>query len=348
MKLSPRDAPGYFARPEAGRAGLLIYGPDAMRVALRRQQVIKSLIGPEGEAEMRLTRVAAADLRKDPALLIDAVRAQGFFPGPRVALVEEASDTVAAPIAEALRDWREGDAQVIVAAGPLKPTAKLRKLFEAHGNAYAVAIYDDPPSQAEIEAALKQAGLSRVSNEAMRDLQALARTLDPGDFRQTVEKMALYTLANDAPLGPDDIAACAPLSTEAEMDDVLHIVAEARAAEIGPVMQRLRAQGVQPVGLCIAAARHFRALYAAACDPGGPARGIARLRPPVFGPRRERMQQQAQAWGAARLEAAMTLLTDTDLRLRSAGQTAPGMAVMERALIRIAIMGRRQGINRDI
>jgi DNA polymerase-3 subunit delta len=82
MKLSPRDAPGYFARPDAARPGLLIYGADGMRVALRRQQVIKALIGPQGEEEMRLTRMTAADLRKDPAMLLDAVKAQGFFPGP--------------------------------------------------------------------------------------------------------------------------------------------------------------------------------------------------------------------------------------------------------------------------
>jgi len=38
------------------------------------------------------------------------------------------------------------------------------------------------------------------------------------------------------------------------------------------------------------------------------------------------------------LETALTLLTDTDLHLRSASQTAPAMAVMERALIRLAML----------
>ncbi|MDM8168749.1 DNA polymerase III subunit delta [Roseovarius sp.] len=341
MKLSSRDAPGYFARPEPNRAGLLIYGTDAMRVAMRRQEVIKALIGPQGEEEMRLTRMNGAELRKDPAMLLDAVKAQGFFPGPRVAFVEDANDTVAGPVTDALTEWREGDAQVVVTAGQLKATSKLRKLFEGHKNAFAAAIYDDPPSRAEIEEVLKKAGLKDIGSDAMRDLTALSRELDPGDFRQTVEKLSLYKLDDDQPVGSGDVAACAPSSTEAEMDDVLHIVAEARPGEIGPVMKRLRAQGVQPVGLCMAASRHFRTLYAAASDPNGPAQGIARVRPPVFGPRRDRMQRQAQAWGAAKLEEAVTLLTDTDLRLRSAGQTAPDMALVERTLIRLAMMVRR-------
>ena len=92
------------------------------------------------------------------------------------------------------------------------------------------------------------------------------------------------------------------------------------------------------MSLCIGATRHFRTLYAAASDPGGAAAGVGRLRPPVYGKRRDRIVRQAQSWGAANLETALSLLTDTDLQLRSAGQTAPGMAVAERALIRLAML----------
>lgn len=341
MKLSARDVPGYFARPEAHRTGLLIHGSDAMRVALRRQEVIAALIGREGEAEMRLSRIPAGELRRDPALLMDAIKAQGFFPGPRVAFVEEATEAVAGPVAAAVADWSEGDAQIVVTAGALKPASKLRKLFETHPNAYAAAIYDDPPSRAEIEAALAAAGLREVGAEALRDLTALAHDLDPGDFRQTLEKIALYKLGDAAPLTAVDILACAPASSAADLDDVLNVVTEARPAEIGPLMRRLHAQGVQPVGLCIGAARHFRTLYAAAADPGGAAQGIARLRPPVFGPRRDRMLRQVRNWSVPKLEQALTLITDTDLELRSAGHHGPGMALVERLLIRLAMLAGR-------
>ncbi|WP_370282618.1 DNA polymerase III subunit delta [Pseudooceanicola sp.] len=342
MKLTARDAPGYFARPDADKTGLLIYGGDAMLVALRRQQVVKALVGPQGEEEMRFTRIAGADLRKDPAMLADAVKAVGFFPGPRVVLVEEVNETLADKIIPAVEDWAPGDAQVIVTAGSLKATSKLRKFFESHRNAYAVGIYDDPPSRGEIEGMLKDGGLQNLSDEAMRDMVALAQTLDPGDFRQTVEKLALYKLGDPVPVTGADIEACAPASTEAAIDDVLNVVAEAQPSEIGPVMARLQAQGVQGVALCIGAMRHFRTLYAVASHPGGPGEGIGRLRPPVFGPRRDRILRQAQGWGAAKLQDALTLLTDTDLQLRSAGRTAPDMALVERTLIRLAMMAGRR------
>ncbi|MEM8732153.1 MAG: DNA polymerase III subunit delta [Pseudomonadota bacterium] len=341
MKLSPRDAPAYFARPDPDKTGLLIYGADAMRVALRRQELIAALLGPNGEEEMRLARMSGADLLRDPAALSDSIRAQSFFPGPRVVFIEQAGDGHTETVAAALADWQPGDAQLIITAGALRAGSKLRKLFEAHPNAYCAAIYDDPPSRAEIEAILARVGLGAITGEAMRDLGDLAAALDPGDFRQTAEKLALYKLNDPEPVTPRDIAACGPVSTEAALDDVLHLVAESRSGEIGPVMKRLRAQGIQPVTLCMAASRHFRTLYAVVSDPDGPSQGVSRMRPPVFGPRRERLLRQAKRWRADRLQAALGLLIEADLRLRSAGNTAPAMALVERALIKVAVLTAR-------
>ncbi len=341
MKLPPRDAFGYFARPDPNKTGILIYGEDAMRVALKRQELIAALIGPEGESEMRLTRIPASELRKEPALLGDAIKSVGFFPGPRVAFVEDANDTVAKIVAGAVEDWQPGDAQIVVTGGQLPAKSALRKLFEGHSNAYAAALYNDPPSRAEIEAELTRAGLARPDGAAMEMLTALSKELDPGDFRQTLEKIALYKLGDDAPLSPDEVTLCAPGSTEADLDDVLNIVAEGRTGEIGPVMSRLEAQGTAAVTLLIMATRHFRALHTAASDPGGVGQGMGRLRPPVFGPRRDRMSRQASGWGMYRLEQALQMLLETDLSLRSAGQHGPALAIVERAFIRLAMLGRR-------
>ena len=340
MKLNARAAEGYFAKPDRDKAGLLIFGADAMRVALRRQQVLAALLGPNAEEEMRLTRLAGAELRKDPAALLDAVKARGFFDGPRAVHVEDTPDAAMPAVEAALTDWADGDAQIIVTAGALKASSKLRKVFEAAAHAYAVGLYDDPPSRGEVERILTAAGVTQVGNDAIGLLTALAGDLGPGDFTQLANKLAIYKLNDPAPLTPEDIDACAPQSTEAALDDILHIVAEAKAAEIGPLMQRLSDQGTQAVALCIGATRHFKTLYTIASDPGGPGSGIGKLRPPVYGPRRDRLLAQAQNWGGARLELALSLLTETDLSLRSAGQTAPQLALVERALIRLAMLGR--------
>ncbi|WP_147109537.1 DNA polymerase III subunit delta [Tateyamaria sp. syn59] len=333
MKLNTGQAAAYFSKPDLDAAGLLIYGADGMRIALKRQQVVAALIGPQGEEEMRLTRIAAGDLRKEPALLLDAAKAIGFFPGPRVVLVEDANENSGPTITDALSDWAPGDAQIVVTAGALKPTSKLRKAFEAHTKAYAVGIYDNPPTRDEIERDLAAAGLPNPPQEAMHLLMDLAKQLEPGDFRQTLEKVGLYKLNDPTPLSADDITACAPASIEAEVDDVLLVVGDGNAAAIGPVMQRLQAQGVNAVALCIGAMRHFRSLHRAASDTSG--------RPQIWGPNRDKMLAQARNWGAPKLELALTELTDTDLKLRSAGQNAPALALVERCFIRLAMLARR-------
>ncbi|UWR22253.1 DNA polymerase III subunit delta [Sulfitobacter sp. S190] len=330
MKLTRRDASGIIAKPPHDKLGLLIYGADAMRVAIKRQEYLRALLGAGAEEEMRLTRIPAGDLRREPALLMDAIKAVGFFPGPRAAFVEGANELVAKTIVDTLSDWQPGDAQIIVTAGDLKKTSKLLKAFEAHRDAYALGLFDDPPDRAEIERLLTEAGL-QAEGPVMGALEDLARALAPGDFRQTLEKLSLYKLSDpQTPLGLDDISACAPASVEAAVDDILNIVAEKRATAIGPMMRRLQSQGVNAVTLSIQAMRHFRALHRAACNPGAP----------IYGFRdRDRMMRQSRDWGTHKLEAALGMLTDTDLQLRSAGQTAPALAIIERTFIRLAMFG---------
>lgn len=341
MKLSARDASAYFANPDQSAAGLLIFGADAMRVAIKRQDVIAKLLGPGAEEEMRLSRISASDLRSEKALLLDAVKAVGFFPGPRVAFVEDAADGLTPVISEALKDWLPGDAQIVVTAPRALPAkSALRKLFEGHKRAYCVGIYDDPPSRAEIEETLAKSGVTRLDRDASAQLTALAMQLDPGDFRQTVEKLALYKIGDPAPVSMADVAACAPATIEAGMDDIIAAAADGQVAQIGALMQKLTGQGVAPVTLAIMALRHFRTLHAAAIHPGGPSAGVGAMRPPVFGPRRDKMIRQAGTWGSDRLEQALQALIELDLTLRSS-QHAPQGALLERVLIRLATVASR-------
>ena len=80
MKLAGAAAQAYLRKPDPTHTALLIFGSDPMRVATARQSAIAALVGPAGEEEMRLTRIAASDLRKDPALLDDAIKGKAFSP----------------------------------------------------------------------------------------------------------------------------------------------------------------------------------------------------------------------------------------------------------------------------
>jgi DNA polymerase-3 subunit delta len=173
----------------------------------------------------------------------------------------------------------------------------------------------------------------------MADIEALAQGLDPGDFAQFLEKLALYKRGDPAPLGAADLAACAPPAAEAEADAVVALAADGDARGLAAAFRTFGGRGSSPTGLTIAAGRYFRTLYAAACAAGGPDAALSRARPPVFGPKRARMAAQARALGPGEIEKALTQIMETELALRSS-RPVPGAALVERLFVRIAMLKR--------
>jgi DNA polymerase III subunit delta len=335
MKLAGRSVQTLIAKPDRTIPGVLLYGGDPVRVDARRADLTRALGGPGADDEMRVTRISAAELRKDPALLLDALKAVSFFPGPRVAVVEDAGDGLTATIAPALDDWRDGDAQIIVTAGALAAKSSLRKAFEDHGKALAIAFYDDPLSPAEVEAALAEAQAPPLPRETLSALADLAAGMDIAAFRQLAEKIALYKLGDATPMTLAELALLAtPIG--AEVDETIAVIAEGDVGKTAAALRKLTAQGTGAVSLIIAATRHFRTLHRVKSDP----RGVAAIRPPLFGPMRDKVERQAQGWPMAALESAIEVLTETDLRLRSSSK-APDGALVERALLRVAALRRR-------
>lgn len=339
MKLSPRDAAAWLRKPDAKSIGALICGEDAGRVAQLRRDAALAIAGPQAEAEMRVSHLAAAELRKDPGLLTDALRAASFFAGARLVLLDDATDGLAATLQTALDGWQQGDAQLIVTAGGLAAKSTLRKLFEGHSAAVCIQVSDDPPGTEEIAALALAAGLSLNDPAGKAALADLARVVDPGSFRQTVERLGLYKLSDRSPVTAQDVAETAPLSGEVEADDLMDVVGSQQALQVPFLLARLYGQGVGPTGVCIGALRHFRALHVLASEPGDPSQAIFRLRPPPNYRRRDTVLRQARDLGLARIERALAILIDTDLELRSRS-SVPQQALVERALIRIAMLQR--------
>ena len=337
MKLAGDKANNYFSNPDANHTAILIYGADSMRVALRRQELLEALLGDNAEEEMRLTRMSGSDLRSDPALLLDGLKANGFFPGLRAVFVEGATDTNSIVIDTAMQDWQTGDAILVLTSNQLNARSKLRKMIENNNNSVAIGIYNDPPNEKEIISIASKYNLNNFESDAKKDLIALGRSLDPGDFQQTCEKLSLYKYKDDSIITSTDINLCAPVTNDAVLDEAIYIIADARSDEVGPMLSRLFGQGMNPTTLCIAVMRHFRNLHSAASHPSGPDVALSRARPPVFGLRKDRMVRQVRQWGGMRLEKALGVLTDTDLSLRSSSK-APAHAMLERAFIRISMM----------
>jgi DNA polymerase-3 subunit delta len=169
----------------------------------------------------------------------------------------------------------------------------------------------------------------------------LARAIDRGSLGQMLGTLALYARGQPQ-VDAAEVLAVAPLTREAEAEDLMEAVALGRAGAVAPLLGRLQAQGLGPTGVAIAAIRHFRALVALAGSPDGAEAAAGRLRPPVWGKTRERLIAQTRSMGRARIERALGDLVECDLTLRSAAKV-PQEALIERVLLRIASTAARGG-----
>ncbi|MEM7198467.1 MAG: DNA polymerase III subunit delta [Pseudomonadota bacterium] len=335
MKLGGAQATAYFKAPNLKHAAALLFGTDAMRVDFRKKQMIAAIAGDTAEEEMRLERLSGAELRKTPAALLDGVKAQGFFPGQRLVVIEDATDGLSKTAQQALDDWRDGDAYMLFIAGSLNARSKLRAVIEASNQAVAIGIYNDPPQPQEIMEQAAKAGLMDFEPEAKEALIALGQALDMGDFAQMLTKLSLY-MGKDKTVSLGDIDAMSPAAIEAGLDDILYILADGKSNEVGPFLKRLFGQGMNPTTIVIAASRYFRQLHLASLS-GSADQALSRMRPPVFGPRKTKMAGQIRRWGTPRLERAAQELFEIDLTLRSSPK-APVHALLERSFIRISMM----------
>ena len=339
MKVSAASAAGFCAKPPDGVKAALIHGPDAVAVAQHRQALIRGLAGPDAEADMRLTRIDAASARSDPAGVADALRAQGFFPGRRVVWIADGTDALAPLVEAALAAASPSEAWLLVTANVLNAKGKLRGLFEGARDAAAIACYGEPPDRATLQAMLDNAGCA-VTPEGLRALQEEASALDAGALAQFVETLTLYKLGENEPLSAEDVAASAPTRAADGADEAASAVADRQPEALRAAAMRLAAQGVDPIQIVGATLRRFMTLHAIAVN-GGDAEGtLSRMRPPVFGPRRDVIARQSRRWSGPAVEAALLALHEVDAELRSSS-AAPRAALMERALLRIALTPER-------
>lgn len=339
MKLSGGAGAAFCRRPDPSRAGALLHGPDAGLLGLRRRDLARAL---SEDDPLRLTRLEPDQVRRDPAALDTALKSRGFFSGRQVVVIEGAKDGLTAAIAPLIGELMPDDGFLLVTGTALGPRSSLRKLFEGADRLVAIGLYPDPPDAHEIGQRLAEAGGPKaIDPAAMAGLEELGRALDPGSFERLLDTLALYAHGAEM-LTAEDLAALAPGGAGGDLDLLVMAVAQADAPRIGPLLARLGASGTAPASALGATARHFRRLVALASHPGGPRAAVEAARPPVRGPRRDALLADLRRWPAPRAEAALRQLFETERRLRSPGHR-PEAAMVERALLRVALMGASRG-----
>jgi DNA polymerase III subunit delta len=184
--LRESELADFLKRKAAAHTGLLLYGNDDAAIATSLRQVVMAL----GTDEEPL-RLEASSLRSDAAALDDAFRAMSLLGGRRLIVVNGADENHLTYLQSVLVADRPGNF-VVVTAGSLKKTSKLRNAAESNPLWAAVAFYEETGGALRLRLLdFAKARSVRFSDEALERFLDLVGS-DRSMLLNEAEKLILY------------------------------------------------------------------------------------------------------------------------------------------------------------
>lgn len=339
MKITDARIDGFLSQPDPKVVAVLVYGPDRGLIRERAETLVRGVVEDLGDP-FRIAELSGSDLSNDAARLGDEAAALSMTGGRRVVRVRDAVDS----LSDVFRDFLAapgGDALVVAEAGNLAKRSSLRGLFERADNAASIACYGDDSKRlnAVIFETLGRHGLKATPDALSRLAEILGA--DRIVTRNELEKLALY-MGRPGTVELEDVRACVDDSAATSLDAVAYAAAGGERASLDRALTRAFSEGLHPVGVLRAAARHLQRLHLA----GGltahghtPDQAMKALRPPVIYIHTDRFRAQLRNWPPHRLGQALELVIEAELDCKTTG--LPAEAVCSRALLRIAQAARR-------
>ena len=347
MKCSPDEALRFIERPDLSLSGALIFGEDPVLVSEHKRRLLRSVLGDRAGDDLYLLTLDPGVAQRDEEAVHAVLTSRSLLPGRQVALLDSATNAHTKSVARALEDPDPEDAFLIVAAGDLKFQSTLRKLFDAARTAISLPAEVKQPTAQDLRRRFQESGMPAPSRDAVDRMASLSREITWGEFESLFDKLALYMHGKTDETSVADVDACAPLDRTVQLDELVDAVATGDRSKIALLLRALVDMGTTPVSIVILTTLQFLQMHRAVAMSHG-TRGIrsAFYRQPMHPARRQVLESHCMHWSAALLEAALQEFHNADLALRASNTPAP-LAVLERALMRVAGMAPRAARQRS-
>lgn len=313
------------ARRSAGDIALWFFcGPDEGGAAAALASAIALLPDPGERVEL-----SGADLKVDPALLLDEARSTSLFGGARHIVARVAGEEAAKAIETFLEMADLGQAQgacpVFVIATSATDKSRSAKLLIDRRDALVAMFY--PPDARDVVAAVASmagaAGLRCGSQVAERI--ARAADMDLRLAQSEITKLALYLDASPLAVRQvedADLDAILAVREDADFDPLVDAVLSGNIARVPAEIGRMREVGINPLGVVLAMERRA-AQMAGLVARRQPGMDVATFlqQQRVFG-NRKAMEAILPRWPAPKLDRLITRLADLHRAVLANSQAA--------------------------
>lgn len=273
-------------------------------------------------------------LAEDHARLSDEAFAISMMGGDRLIRIRDAGDKIA-PIVKSYLENPATAALVVIEAGGLGPSSKLRKLCESEKNAATLPCYveDSRDLSRLIRDTLQESNI-RIQPDAVTFL-ASRISGDRARARSEIEKLALYKGFSDTtPITLEEAQHACGGAGEASLDSLVMSVGSGNVREALEHYDHLMREDVNFIVILRSLQNHFLKLHLvrSALDAGKPMdEAVKALRPPLFFKTADSFKAQARAWDFARLDAMQERLYDLEAQCKQTGapvETLCGQAIL--------------------
>ena len=323
MQISGRAGQTFLEKPDQSAWAVLIHCSDDGVAS----DGARSLLGAwQAAGPIERVRLSEDEVGRDASLLFDKLEAQSLLGDDTVLQLHLSNEKLAPVLVEAigLEDATPGRfaARLIVTAGSLKKTSKLRKTFESSVRARSIHLFEDDVSDIRTVISDTLSGYELNIDPGAVDLLA---TRLPGHRRlahREIEKLALFAHGLDRSISVNDVLA---LSTS-DIDHALHGFVQASflgdSAAAVVELAKLEAAGQSPISLLRGLQRQAsQVLDAHAKDVRDP-RAAGRLRPPVWSNQWPSFKATMQKWSPKQLVRLISRIEDAEAQAKSASHTA--------------------------
>jgi len=340
VALKTGDIDSFVTKPDAARAVVLVFGPDAGLVSERVDAIVKTSVDDINDP-FALVRLDGDTLASDPARLIDEATTVPLFGGRRAIRVRAGSRNIV-PAVEAVLGVRLSDCRVVIEAGDLKRGAALRNLVERAKNAVAIPCYADAARDLArlIDEELRAADLT-IAPDAR---EALAPLLggDRRASRAELRKLTLYAHGKER-IELDDVMAVVADASALGLETLVDAAFAGRVVDVEKEFAKAAVAGTSPVAIVGTALRQIERLHQLRLDveSGTSASAVVESQHAIHFRRKPLVEAALKSWTSDRLVKAMTMLGEASLEARL--QSDLSEAIARRALTTIARSAAQRG-----
>ena len=322
MLLQGKQAVAFARKPDPKIWAVLAFSEDEGLASDSGLSLIAAWTGKHAHADVTLLDDDA--IRKDPALLFDALEAVSLLGDPRIVRVRTSGDKIAGHLADAISEGDKTDARfsahLLIEAGSLAKKSKLRAAAEAASRTACLQLFADEAGDIEhrVKQALLEAGVT-IEPDALR--------LFVGDLpghrlaaNSEIEKLTLYARGLDRAVSAADIRALCATEFEQTLSTAIAATLDGHPAAANAAFEKLAMAGT--AGISVLRSLQFevhRMLDAHVRIEEGQASPNMKLRPPVWQSEWPAYRARLTKWPVRRLTRVLERIYEAEAQAKRAG-----------------------------